>query len=171
VGALQKLGVDLTGAQMQQGQRPAQQHQPQQFRDPRVDQLLEAQRNEKLRQAVDQVAKFRADPANKHFEEVADDIMRDIGFEKAQGRTPDLKQIYERVIWANPGTRQKILAEQSAQQAQALTQVKTQELTKARSASGSVAGTLPAAEGRKTDKPASLRDELATKVRALMSSR
>jgi hypothetical protein len=169
VSALTKLGVNPNGAQVPQGQ---QQQQPQQqFRDPRVDQLLEAQRNEKLRAAQEQVTKFRTDPANKYFEEVADDIMREIGFEKAQGRQPDLKQIYERVIWANPGTRQKILAEQSAQQAQAQTQVRTQELTKARSASGSVAGTLPAAEGRKADRPASLRDDLTSRVRTMLAGR
>lgn len=170
VSALGKLGVNVNGAQVQQGQQPAAPQQ-QQFRDPRVDALLEAQKQEKLRQAADTVAKFRTDPANKYFEEVADDIMREIGFEKAQGRQPDLKQIYERVIWANPGVRSKLLAEQAAQQAAAVTQARTQELTKARSASGSVAGTLPAAEGRQADKPASLRDAIASRVRTAMSGR
>lgn len=170
VGALQKLGVNLNGGQVSQGQPQAQQPQ-QQFRDPRVDQMLERQRADALRQAQEQVQKFRTDPANPHFEAVADDIMREIGFERAQGRTPDLKTIYDRVVWANPGTRQKLIAEQAAKAAEAQAQVKTQELTKARSASGSVAGTLPAAEGRRTDKPASLRDDLTGRVRALLGSR
>lgn len=168
VGALRHLGVNLGGAQPQ-GQPQA--HQPQQFRDPRVDQMIERQQKDTLAKAQETVAKFRTDPANKYFEEVADDIMREIGFEKAQGRQPDLKTIYDRVVWANPGTRQKILADDAATKAAAQAQVRTQELTKARSASGSVAGTLPAAEGHKADRPASLRDDLTSKVRALMGSR
>lgn len=168
VGALQKLGVDLSGAQVRQAQP---QQQQQQFRDPRVDQLIERDRANAIRQAQETVQKFRTDPANKYFEEVGDDIMREIGFVRSQGLQPDLKEIYDRVVWANPGTRQKLIAEQAAKAAEAQAQVKTQELTKARSASGSVAGTLPAAEGRRADKPASLRDDLTSKVRALMGSR
>lgn len=46
---------------------------------------------------------FAADPANVYFEELADDIAALI----RGGVTKDLKEAYEKALWANPVTREK----------------------------------------------------------------
>jgi len=54
------------------------------------------------------VESFAKDPANKHFDEVADDILHLI----QTGAAPDLKTAYEMACWTNPVVRAKLLAEQ-----------------------------------------------------------
>jgi hypothetical protein len=56
------------------------------------------------------VEAFAADPANKHFEEVSEDILNLL----KTGACKDLKSAYETAIWANPVVRQKLLAKPPA---------------------------------------------------------
>ena len=53
---------------------------------------------------------FAADPANKHFQEVGQDMLRLI----QTGAAQDLKSAYETACWTNPLIRAKMLAEQQA---------------------------------------------------------
>lgn len=55
------------------------------------------------------VEAFASDPANKYFEEVADDIIHLL----QTGAAPALDKAYEMAIWANPAVRAKLLAEQA----------------------------------------------------------
>ena len=59
-----------------------------------------------------EVAAFAADPKNKYFDEVGNDILRFI----AQGVANDLPSAYEMACWANPAVRAKLVAEQQAAQ-------------------------------------------------------
>lgn len=61
------------------------------------------------------VARFAADPANRYFDEVVDDIA---AFLKS-GVAKDLKDAYERAVWANPVVRAKEQARQDAEKAEA----------------------------------------------------
>jgi hypothetical protein len=55
---------------------------------------------------------FEADPKNKYFSEVSNDILRFV----ANGTAADLQSAYDLACWANPAVRAKMLAEQQAVQ-------------------------------------------------------
>lgn len=57
---------------------------------------------------------FAADPKNKYFSEVADDILRLI-----QAGAPDLATAYEQACWLNPAVREKLIADKQNEQAAA----------------------------------------------------
>lgn len=56
----------------------------------------------------EQVNQFAADPQNEFFSEVEDDMTALL----AQGRAKDLKDAYDKAVWANPDTRSKLMARQ-----------------------------------------------------------
>jgi uncharacterized protein YihD (DUF1040 family) len=73
----------------------------------RLEQWQQQQDLERNRQLVEA---FMADPKNKHFEEVADDIQILL----KTGAAPTLEKAYEMAVWTNPTVRAKIIAEQAA---------------------------------------------------------
>ncbi len=80
-----------------------------------------------------EVEQFASDPKNVYFEELSEDIVKfiNMGFE--------LKDAYDKAVWANPLTRQKELARVQTEQAQQLTEKRKQEAEKTRKAiSGNV---------------------------------
>jgi hypothetical protein len=170
-GALQKLGVQGSGATPPQpGQPPAGE-----VRDPRYDELArqfqtvtQTLQQQEMQKADAAVRAFAADPANKFYAEVSEDIVRELKAMRALGQNTDLKLAYERACWGRPDIREKLVAEQIATKVPAAVDAKTQELEKARSASRSVAGSPPQAEGRSSaDKPSNVRDMLTQQVRAV----
>lgn len=68
---------------------------------------------EALAQQTKSVDAFAADPKNKYFDEVSNDILRFI----QTGVAADLSAAYEMACWANPAVRAKILADQQAESA------------------------------------------------------
>lgn len=85
--------------------------------DPRVDALestlrgmIQAQQQAEYSKKLQVVEAFAADPKNKFFPEVADDIMRLL----QTGVVKDLQAAYEMAIWSNPAVRAKIIAEQAS---------------------------------------------------------
>lgn len=85
--------------------------------DPRVDalestlrQMIQAQQQAEYSKNLQVVEAFAADPKNKFFPEVADDIMRLL----QTGVVKDLQAAYEMAIWSNPAVRAKIIAEQAS---------------------------------------------------------
>ncbi len=176
-GALKALGVDggQPAPQPQPGQQPAQHP----VQDPRYDELARrfetvtnTLQQQEMAKAGEAVKAFAADPANKHYNEVADDIVRELKAMRALGQTPDLKLAYERACWGRTDIREKLVAEQIATKVPAAVTAKTQELDKSRSASRSVAGSPPVAEGRSSaDQPSKVRDMIANGVRTAMGSR
>jgi hypothetical protein len=179
-GALRNLGVSVgqptPGATPPNGVDPAAQSPA---ADPRVDaltqQLTSLQRSiheQSMAQSEQSVKAFAADPANKYFNEVSTDVVRELQAMRATGQTPDLKLAYERACWGRTDIREKLVAEQVAAKVPAATAAKTQELEKSRSASRSVAGAPPSAEGRSSaDKPSKLRDMIAQGVHNAIGSR
>ncbi len=111
---LQSYGIDLGETPPAQQQASALPPEVQQAlgRVSSVEQNLQAMQQAMQQSAIAEQAKkveaFAADPAHKYFEEAGDDILRLL----KTGAAPDLASAYEMAIWANPSTRQKLLAEQ-----------------------------------------------------------
>ena len=64
--------------------------------------------------AMTEIQRFAADPANKHFEDVATDIVRLIRGAQAAGDNLSLADAYNAAIYANPMVRAKVEAERKA---------------------------------------------------------
>lgn len=101
---------------------------PQQFRDPRFDQLLShlqtqhQQRAQKTHaQQVAEAEAFAADPANEFFEDVRHDMADFIEAAKLRGTQVGIKEAYERAVWANPGIRAILQKRATAEAAKAAT--------------------------------------------------
>ena len=73
---------------------------------------LQAARYEEARQQKQsEVNAFATDPANPHFNEVAEDMARMLGLDKSLS----LAKAYEQAVWSNPVTRAKEIARQDAE--------------------------------------------------------
>lgn len=72
---------------------------------------VEAQ--QRMQSIQTEIEQFASDPANDHFDTVANDIAALL---KA-GTAKDLKDAYEKAVWANPVTRAKLVAKQQAEAA------------------------------------------------------
>lgn len=104
----------------------------------RVNQLhtsMTARERAALTEAQSRIAKdveaFASDPAHPYFEEVAEDIVAMI----QAGH--ELKDAYEKAIWANPVTRQKEIARLNTENETKLREKAKAEAEKAKKASGS----------------------------------
>lgn len=176
-GALKALGVDA--GQLAPQPQPNGQTPQAPIQDPRYDELArrfetvtQTLQQQEMQKAGEAVKAFAADPANEHYNEVADDIVRELKAMRALGQTPDLKLAYERACWGRTDIREKLVAKQIAEKVPVAVAAKTQELDKSRSASRSVAGSPPVAEGRSlADQPSKLRDQIANGVRTALGSR
>lgn len=76
--------------------------------------IQQKQQREELLQAEtlnSEISRFASDPANKYFEEVRNDMAALL----QGGVVKDLKEAYDRAVYANPNTRNQLLAEQQAQ--------------------------------------------------------
>src|SRR5579859_662998 len=164
----QQFGIDLRylaqAAVEQQGQPPTQgQPQPQQFRDPRVDQLLAQQNAERQQlpqreQATMESTVTRwmneADAQGNPKREYLGDVINEMSALVPQIRSADptlthaqaLDAAYERAIWAHPEIRpilqQKLQAEQEAQR-RAENQKRVNEARKAGSVNVPRRGSTP----------------------------
>ncbi len=147
------------GAPAQSGSQPAASA-DQKAADPELIELRQTVHSMRLEQAGREVQNFMTDPANKYFEDVADDVARLIRASRATGDNLSLKDAYEQAIWANPTVRAKLLAEQKAEEAKAqiatATKVATTAQRAGKSLAGSSAGSQPGARG-----PVSLEQQLA----------
>lgn len=106
-------------------------------------QQTHVQRFTQTRQTIEQFADekdAKGNPIHPHFDDVVDDIIRLANVERAAGREPNLQNLYETAVWANPTTREKQLAAQTQQaQQKAQTEAKA-KAAKARNAGSSVSG-------------------------------
>ena len=144
-------GVDLNQVQQYQAEQP--------YVDPQVTQLQQQlqqmqswvvqqnqQREWQERQALNSdIGKFASDPANEYFEHVRNDMA---GLLQA-GLATDLKDAYEKAIYANPTIRAQVLAKQQAQEAEkrkAMTTQTAQAAKKAASVNMPRRGLMPAAK-------------------------
>ncbi len=107
------------GIQIPQGEGQPPNAQPQAFRDPRVDDLLRQQENDRRsremqeQQSAEQaIEQFSADPSNRYFE----NVKVTMGHLIQTGQASDLKDAYEKACWANPEIRQQLINQQQAAQ-------------------------------------------------------
>ena len=141
---------------------PAQQQQPQQFHDPRVDALLQSQEQAKQReaqqlssQASDAETRFRAamdekgQPQFPYVDNVEQDMISRIP--EIRRSNPSLshfdvlKQAYEVAVWANPETRAVLISQQQAMATQpADTLRKVEQARRASAVNVPKRGALPA---------------------------
>lgn len=137
-------------------------------------QATQAQKDQaaRLAKAQAEVDGFFADPKNEFAEQLREDIVRELQMMKAAGLEQSLPTAYERAMWTRPDLRETLVTKQIAQAQEQAKAAQAQALEKSRSASRSVAGSPPLAEGRSSAaKPANLRDEVASLVRARQSGR
>jgi len=107
---------------------------------------------------------FRADPAHPHFDKVRDTIAALL----ESGTATDLKDAYDRAVWADPTLRSTLVAQppangQAADQGQRQSQPAADRNAAARRAAVSVTGS-PGASGQ--PRPTTLRQELSEQLRA-----
>lgn len=84
-------------------------------------------------------------PAHPHFDDVLEDIQVLAEIERRAGRTPDLKQLYDKAIYANPNTREKLFAAQRQAAEQKRIADERARAAKAAKAGASVSGSPTAA--------------------------
>ncbi|MGI9417177.1 MAG: hypothetical protein ACR2RA_04995, partial [Geminicoccaceae bacterium] len=92
-------------------------------------------------------------PAHPHFDEVEQLMVQLAQAERAGGKQPELKDLYERAIWSHPDVRPKLLLAQETAKKKQEERDKKERLKKAEKAGSSVTGSP---SGTK-DQPESLR--------------
>ncbi len=95
-------------AMLGQSQAPGQvQAAPIDFRDPRLDAVIAELDEARSRDVAGQIEAFSRDPAHPHFEAVRVEMGKMIQVDPSMS----LKDAYDRAVWANPETREKLLAQ------------------------------------------------------------
>lgn len=102
-------------------------------------------------------------PAHPHFDAVVQDMVHLAQAERAAGRTPVLKELYDKAVWANPSTREKVLASQRQAEAKKQADEARAKAAAARKAGSSVTGAPTTGGGSATD--LSLREQLEASFR------
>lgn len=123
-GVISQFGVDvqmldqyLAAAIQGRGAAPEGQPNPQQYHDPRVDQILQRmQQQEKQFQERQtgtlkaEVATFEKDTKNEFFNDVRDDVADLLEMAANRGKAMTLKQAYDRACEMNPDVRKVVEA-------------------------------------------------------------
>ena len=131
----QSYGIDLAGA-------PQSQQQGSQY-DPQITPLLqkvnnlesvlqrtaEYQQKQTLEKVSGEVNAFASDPANEYFDECAEDITQLIRLGM------DLPQAYQKAVWANPVTREKLIEKEATLRLEAAKAKAKEEAERAQKAS------------------------------------
>ena len=109
--ACSEYGVDITMldsylAQIARGgkfQTPqVQQQQAQQFRDPRVDELLAARDAEVKESVTQELDAFASDPKNVHYEQVREEMADYLEYQASKGKKVTLQQAYDYACRLDP---------------------------------------------------------------------
>lgn len=109
-------GPVASGAAPQGGTQPAPAPQiPREIID-RIGGLESTLNSVREQNAMAEIQRFAADPANKYFEDVAQDIVRLISGARATGDNLSLSEAYQAAIYANPTVRAKLQAEAKAKE-------------------------------------------------------
>jgi hypothetical protein len=133
------------------GQQAPQQRQPAEFKDPRVDQLLQSIQQREAAAAEERAARFSEAPGHEHFEDVADEMVGLIEFWKGQGKpvTDELMERAYRIACQNNEEVSKVISQKQAAQSAANAQASTQRAKAAASTIRSTPGgnSAPASPG------------------------
>lgn len=139
------------------------------------DQARQAQETAKVMQSIEDFKSAKDDKGNAlhpHFDELEADMALMAQALKASGKVPTLKELYERTVYANPSTREKVLAAERQSEENRKNAEARAKAEKARKASSSVTGSSKdsgqsQANGR--DKGMSLRDQIAQSYQEVSS--
>jgi len=138
------------------------------------DQAVKDAEVARVSQAIDDFKSAKDGQGNAlhpHFEDLETDMAVLAQVVRAQGKTPDLNDLYEKAVYANPSTRAKVLAAEKQSEEKRLKEEARAKAEKARKASSSVTGapssgsSQPLSNGR--DSSMSLRDQIAQSVSEL----
>ncbi len=151
LGVAQQTQPDPVQQQLRQLQQLQQQINP----DAIMSRLKEQMEYDKH---VSEVKAFAADPANEHFQAVSVEMAALLD----SGRAKDLREAYDKAIWANPDIRSMLLAKQEAEKEAK----RKSEIVAKKKAATSVTGSAGKPSSTVADKPKTLEDEL----RELMSA-
>ena len=114
-------------------------------------------------QAAEYIQSFReakteaGQPAHPYFDEVYQDMTVFAQADQAGGKLPELPDLYERAVWANPAVRVKMLAAQQHAAKKQEERARKEKVEKAKLAGSSVAGASAVPE----EQPKSLRDNIS----------
>lgn len=97
------------------------------------------------------------DPARPHLEAVMGDMVALANVELANGRKPNLDNLYDRAVWSNPDARAKMLDAKTKADSTARAEAARVKAEKAKDAGSSVSG---APVGQESAKPATLEQTL-----------
>lgn len=128
---------------------------------------IQAEREAEQTRVVQQIEAFAAEkteagaPAHPYFEQVFDELVLLAQAERTAGRTPDLKTLYDRAVWANPTTRQSLIDAREKERVAKAQAERKAKAEAARKAGSSVTGAPVAPSGTKQ----SLREELEAAFR------
>lgn len=139
--------------------------QPQQFRDPRVDQLLAERAQQSRAAVVSEAQAFAADPKNEFFEDVRLTMADVMDAAAKRGITMSMADAYERACQIEPEVRKVLQARNATTNASQAART----LAAARHAASSLpsAGAPPAPKANGQAKPGSVRDAILQSIDTL----
>ncbi len=106
----------------------------------RVKSIEETLYADKFNNTLSQVERFGADPKNKYFENVADQMVTLIKQANASGQPVDLASIYETACYMNPEVRQALINERLTTEQRAAADKAKAAANQARNAGSSISG-------------------------------
>ena len=81
----------------------------------RIAQLEQTLRGQQDAGIQSQIQAFVDDPAHPYVADVQNEMIAHIEAQKRAGMRPNLKEAYDRAVWANPATRAQLLSQQQPQ--------------------------------------------------------
>jgi LysM repeat protein len=155
----QEYGVDIGQVQNAPPVDPNVQYLQQQLQQQQqwIQQVHQQQEMREQAGYQSEIEKFKADPANTHFEAVKEEMALLLQTGKAQ----DLKSAYDTAVWMRADIRQSLVEQQRAEAQRSATE--QAQATRAKSAAVSVKGSSPAGGGVQPVK-GSLRDQIEAAI-------
>lgn len=92
----------------------------QQFFDQHLTAQQQREQSEAETRVMSTIAAFRdavdekGTPTHPHYDELEDDMIELLKVARASGKEPGLQDLYDKAVWANTSTREKVLASQRA---------------------------------------------------------
>lgn len=159
-----KLGYQVVAGN---GQQPQNQAQPQAYppeilqRLQKIDQLEARIQGQAAASTQSEIDAFINDPAHPYVVDVQDEMIAHLEAQKRAGQRPNLKEAYDRAVWANPVTRAQLIASQQPAAPANQQAVEAARAAKAASLNGS-----PVPGAGKADDNEDLRSSIARQVYA-----
>lgn len=162
----QSYGVDLQGLNQQQADQPpvdptvaALQQQVRTIQQGH-EQFIQQQQAQQQEAVERQIEAFKADPKHKHFDAVESEMAALAALDRQAGKQPELEDLYQRAIWANPAIREQLLAEQKVEAEKKAAEERAKRRKEVERAAASNIGTQGTGAGE-TPRNESLEEQMA----------